>query len=157
MLITAAPLCTAFAIASPEALQVAVPSLIGIGTLSTRAPGHTPTIPRPFCGAAATAAVAVPCGLVTGVFPSTLMFGSPRNSSWVRSAAASTSAISGLSGTTGGGVRSGRRPSSASRPAPTADRSAIAVVCAERVRLGVDEQPRPSALAKARARERATS
>ena len=69
MLITAAPLCTAFAIASPEALQVAVPSLIGIGTLSTRAPGHTPTIPMPFCGAAATAAVAVPCGLVTGVFP----------------------------------------------------------------------------------------
>ena len=68
MLITAAPAATACAIASPEASQVispSVPGTVSSGTLSARAPGQTPRMPMPFCGAAATDAVAVPCELVT--------------------------------------------------------------------------------------------
>ena len=52
-------------------------------------------------------AVAVPCELVTGWPGRTLKFGSPVHSGWVGSAAASTSAISGLSGVTGGGESAG--------------------------------------------------
>src|ERR1700754_1302834 len=110
MLITEAPLATASAIASPEAEQVISPSVPGAvlsGTLSARAPGQTPRMPIPFCGAAATDIVAVPCELVTGVPGIVAMFGSLVHSGWVTSAAASTSAISGLCGVTGGGIRSG--------------------------------------------------
>ena len=69
MLITEAPFSTAWAIASPEASQVISPSepgTVGIGTLSARAPGQTPMMPIPFCGAAATDIVAVPWEFVTG-------------------------------------------------------------------------------------------
>src|SRR3954453_6875209 len=112
MLITEAPSAMAWAIALPEAAQVKLseseaPS-VESGTLSARAPGHTPRMPMPFCGAAATAAVAVPWRFVTGV-PGTAVekFGSPVHSGCVVSAAASTSAISGLVGVTGGGGRGG--------------------------------------------------
>src|SRR3954465_8071551 len=110
MLMTLAPLSTALAIASPEASQLISPSVPGTvlsGTLSVRAPGHTPRMPIPFWGALATEAVAVPCGLVTAVPGIVAKFGSPVHSGCVVSAAASTSAISGLWGVTGGGVRSG--------------------------------------------------
>src|SRR3954466_12922416 len=106
MLITDAPAATASPIASPEAEQVISPSLPGTvfnGTLSVRAPGQTPRMPIPFCGAAATAAVAVPCGLVTGVPGSVEKLESPVHSTCFASAATSTSAISGLWGVTGGG------------------------------------------------------
>ena len=53
-------------------------------------------------------AVAVPCESVTGVPGSVaIVTDRPVHSGWVRSAAASTSAISGLSGVTGGGVSAG--------------------------------------------------
>src|SRR3954470_6538504 len=110
MLITEAPLATAAAIASPEASQVISPSVPGTvlsGTLSVRAPGQTPRMPIPFCGAAATDAVAVPCASVTGVPGSLEKFGSFVHSGCAVSAAASTSAISGLCGVTGGGSSSG--------------------------------------------------
>src|SRR3954447_3230502 len=106
MLITEAPLSTAFAIASPVSSQLtslSVPGTVGSGTLSVRAPGQTPRMPIPFCGAEATAAVAVPCGLVTGVPGSAEKLGSPVHSMCLASAATSTSAISGLWGVTGGG------------------------------------------------------
>src|SRR3954470_18355427 len=106
MLITDAPFWTAASIASPDAEQVISPSVPGLvlsGTLSARAPGHTPRMPMPFCGAAATDIVAVPWALSTGVPGSVATFGSPVHSGWVRSAAASTSAIRGLCGPTGGG------------------------------------------------------
>ena len=55
MLITEAPLSTALAIALPEAAQVIVPSpfvfgTVASGTLSARAPGHTPRIADPVLG-----------------------------------------------------------------------------------------------------------
>src|SRR4051812_35784740 len=106
MLITEAPHSTALAIASPVSSQLISPSVPGSvlsGTLSVRAPGQTPRMPTPLCGAEATAAVAVPCGLVIGVPGSVLKFGSPVHSGWLGSAAASTSAIRGLVGVTGGG------------------------------------------------------
>src|SRR5690349_3909912 len=110
MLITAAPAATALPIASPDAAQVMPPSgtpgVVASGTLSARAPGHTPRMPTPFCGAAATAAVAVPCALVTGV-PGSVENAEPAHSGCAGSAAASTSAISGLSGVTGGGAVAG--------------------------------------------------
>ncbi len=110
MLITAAPAATACAIPSPEASQVIsplVPGTVASGTLSVRAPGQTPMMPIPFCGAEATEAVAVPCESVTARPGTVAMFGSPVHSWCVTSAAASTSAISGLSGATGGGVSEG--------------------------------------------------
>src|SRR3954447_8120802 len=110
MLITEAPAATAWPIALPEAAQVispSVPGTVSSGTLSVRALGQTPTMPIPFCGAEATEAVAVPCRLVTGMPGIVAMFGSPVHSECATSAAASTSAISGLVGVTGGGVRAG--------------------------------------------------
>src|SRR4051812_4914527 len=110
MLMTLAPDSTALAIASPDASQLISPSVPGTvfsGTLSVRAPGQTPRMPIPFWGAAATDAVAVPWGLVTGVPGIVVKFGSPVHSGCVMSAAASTSAISGLWGVTGGGSWSG--------------------------------------------------
>ena len=106
MLITAAPAWMALPIASPEEAQVippSVPGATGSGTLSARALGHTPRMPTPFSGAAATAAVAVPCELVTGT-PGIVLKFPPAHSGCVASAAASTSAISGLVGATGGGM-----------------------------------------------------
>ena len=92
-------------------MSVAAAPQNGIGILGVwpgaRAPGQTPRMPMPFCGAAATDIVAVPCELSTGVPGSVATFGSPVHSGWVRSAAASTSAISGLSGVTGGGISTG--------------------------------------------------
>src|SRR3954451_15315918 len=105
MLITAAPLSTALPIASAEAAQLISPSVPGTvrsGTFSARAPGQTPRIPTAFAGAAATDAVAVPCRLVTGVPGRVVKFGSLVPSWYVVSAAASTSAIRGLCGVTGG-------------------------------------------------------
>ncbi len=64
MLITAAPAWIAWPIAFADAEQLISPSVPGTvwsGTLSARAPGQTPRMPIPFCGAAATEAVAVPC------------------------------------------------------------------------------------------------
>ena len=61
----------------------------------------------PFCGATATDIVAVPCGLSTRVLRSLATLASPVHSGCVRSAAASTSAISGLAGVTGGGASNG--------------------------------------------------
>src|SRR6476646_3877194 len=112
MLITAAPSAIAWAIALPEAAQVklslSLAPAVDSGTLTARAPGQTPRIPIPFCGAAATAAVAVPWRFVTGVpGAAEVKFGSPVHSGCVMSAAASTSAISGLVGVTGGGVSDG--------------------------------------------------
>src|SRR5687768_5104195 len=112
MLMTEAPLSTALLIAFPDAEQVIVPSpfvfgTVASGTLRARAPGHTPRMPTPFWGAAATAWVAVPWASVTGVPGIVVAHGSPVHSGWVRSDAASISAISGLSGVTGGGISSG--------------------------------------------------
>src|SRR4051794_26657895 len=103
MLMTAARFWIAFSIWFAERENVICS---GSGTLRARAFGHTPTMPRPFCGAAATDAVAVPCELVTGncgvVFVLLVA-----NSGWLLSSCASTSAISGLVAVTGGGVRAG--------------------------------------------------
>src|SRR5262245_5503563 len=103
MLITAAPFWIAFSIWLADAEQVI---WSGSGTLSARAFGQTPTMPTPFCGAAATDAVAVPCEFVTGncgiVFVLLVA-----NSGCVLSSCASTSAISGLVEVTGGGVSAG--------------------------------------------------
>src|SRR5215213_3120320 len=103
MLITAARFSIAFSIRSADREHVI---LSGSGRFSARAFGHTPTMPRPFTGAAATEAVAVPCEIVTGncgtVFVLLLT-----SSGWVLSSCASTSAISGLVGVTGGGVSAG--------------------------------------------------
>src|SRR3954449_1536491 len=110
MLITDAPFWTALAIASPDASQVispSVPGTVASGTLSARAPGQTPRMPIPFSGAAATDIVAVPCAAVTGVPGTVATFGSPVHSGCVMSAAASTSAISGLWAVTGGGDSAG--------------------------------------------------
>src|SRR3954468_23877870 len=85
------------------------------GELTARAPGHTPVMPMPLTGAAATAAVAVPCALLSGRWPSELKFGSCLHSRWLVSACASTSAINGLCAVTVGGLRpedttNGRQP-----------------------------------------------
>ena len=81
-------------------------SPLGSGMLSARAFGHTPTMPRPLAGAAATEAVAVPCALATGKrwMVRVLL---PANSVCACSSCVSISAISGLVGVTGGGVSAG--------------------------------------------------
>src|SRR3954453_5054620 len=110
MLMTAAPVLTAASIASPDASQVIRPSLPGTvssGTLTARAPGQTPRMPIPLRGAAATDAVAVPWELVTALPGVVVNHGSPVHSAWLGSAAASTSAISGLWAVTGGGASAG--------------------------------------------------
>src|SRR5689334_6871163 len=103
MLMTDAPASIAVAIWSPEAEQVIV---LGSGTLSARAPGQTPTKPRPLTGAAATDAVAVPCAIVTGYLGIVVMW-PPTNSGCGAYSWASTSAISGLADVTAGGVSAG--------------------------------------------------
>ena len=92
MLITAAPCSIARAMPATELAQ-----RISFGrlTLSARMPGQTPRMPRSFLGAAATAAVSVPCALSTGKPPSVETL-PPANSGWLTSAVASTSASSGL-------------------------------------------------------------
>src|SRR3954452_8323441 len=109
MLITAAPAVIASAIALPEAAQLKLsdPPLVCSATVRARAPGHTPRMPMPLAGAAATEAVAVPCRFVTGRPGAVAMFGSRVHSLWVTSAAASTSAISGLEAVTAGGTSDG--------------------------------------------------
>src|ERR671915_717401 len=103
MLMTAAPRSIAVAIRSAERAQLID---FGSGTLSALAPGHTPTIPTPFTGAAATDAVAVPCEAFTGSSGSVLV-APPTNSGCAGSSWLSTSAISGLVGVTAGGTRAG--------------------------------------------------
>src|SRR6476619_6555915 len=105
MLMTDAPLWMAWAIALPEAAQLkfSEPPEVCSATLSARAPGQTPRMPIPLAGAAATEAVAVPCRFVTGLAGVVAKLGSPVHSLCVVSAAASTSAISGLVGVTVGG------------------------------------------------------
>src|ERR1700710_1048134 len=110
MLITAAPAWTAWPTGAAQAAQLISPSVPGTvlgGTLRAGAPGQTPRRPIALAGAVATAAVAVPCRLVTGVPGIVVKFGSFVHSGCVVSAAASTSAISGLAGVTSGGVRLG--------------------------------------------------
>ena len=69
-------------------------------------PGQTPRMPRSFFGAAATAAVSVPCALRIGKPPSVETW-PPANSGWLTSAVESISASSGLVSVTGGGTRLG--------------------------------------------------
>src|SRR3954447_11779932 len=102
MLITDAPAFTAAAIPSAESSQEMFSSS---GTFSVRAPGQTPEKPTPFAAADAVEAVAVPCGLTTGG-PGIVVV-CPASSGWLTSAAASTSAISGLVAVTAGGVSAG--------------------------------------------------
>ena len=127
----------------------------GSGTFSARAPGHTPTMPTPLTGAAATEAVAVPWELVTG------------NCSIVVGVAALPLGMRAVElGVDERDQRAvgvdrrrapapGRRSSRASRSAaPTADpgRPPAGSGSAQRVGLGVDEQAAaPSARANARA------
>src|SRR4051812_10105312 len=106
MLITDAPASIAAAIWLPEAAHVIV---FGSGTFSARAPGQTPTKPRPLMGAAATDAVAVPCEIVTGNLGIVVMW-PPANSGCGAYSWASTSAISGLADVTAGGVSAGPAP-----------------------------------------------
>src|SRR3954469_5122851 len=98
MLITAAPASIATAICFAA---VSHGMSGGSGTLSARAPGHTPTIPTPLTGAAATDAVAVPCAIVTGYCEIVVVL-PPANSGWLGSSWASTSAIRVLVGVTAG-------------------------------------------------------
>ena len=63
MLSTFTPSSTAREMPRAESLQDTLSP--GSGTLTARMPGQTPTMPWPFCGAAATAVVAVPCRLET--------------------------------------------------------------------------------------------
>ena len=104
MLITAAPSRIASRTPRAEAEQVSASG--GSGTLSARAPGQTPRIPTSFLGAAATAAVAVPWRLSSGRVPSVRTL-EPANSGWLSSSRVSSSAISGLVASTGGGARFG--------------------------------------------------
>ncbi len=103
MLITAAPCSIARAMPATELAQ-----RISFGrlTLSARMPGQTPRMPLSFLGAAAMAAVSVPCALSIGKPPSVERL-PPANSGWLTSAVESTSASSGLAGVTGGGTRLG--------------------------------------------------
>jgi hypothetical protein len=103
MLITAAPSSIARKICRAERSQ---PIGAASGTFSARAPGQTPRMPWPLAGAAATAAVAVPCNSVSGTPPSVRVL-PPANSGWVSSRRASMSAISGLLAVTGGGASAG--------------------------------------------------
>ena len=156
MLITAAPLWIAVWIWLAEREQVIAS---GSGTLSARAPGHTPTIPTPLTGAAATEAVAVPCELVTANCGSVAVL-PPANSGWLLSSWASTSAISGLVGRHGrrGEGRVGDDARQASGGTDSGSRRHRLVRLGERVRLRVDEQAAArSAPANARARPRATT
>ena len=104
MLITAAPSRIASRTPLAEAEQVSASG--GSGTLSARAPGQTPRMPTPFCGAAATAAVAVPCRLSSGRLPRVRTL-EPPNSGCVSSRRVSSSAISGLVPVTAGGAMFG--------------------------------------------------
>src|SRR4051794_39942097 len=106
MLMTDAPAWIASPIASPEAAQLKLSDPLDVwsATFSARAPGQTPRMPTPLAGAAATEAVAVPWRFVTGRAGVVAKFWSPVHSLCVASAAASTSAISGLVGVTGGGT-----------------------------------------------------
>ena len=71
-------------------------ALGGSGMLSARAPGQTPRMPTPFFGAAATAAVAVPCRLSSGRPPSVREL-PPANSGWVASAGVDAARSAGSS------------------------------------------------------------
>ncbi len=104
MLMTEAPASIAFWTPVAEAEQVS--ALEGSGMFSARAPGQTPTMPTPLTGAAATAAVAVPCSWSSGRSPSVVVR-LPPNSGCVSSSRVSSSAISGLVSPTGGGARFG--------------------------------------------------
>src|SRR3954454_5450742 len=88
-------------------------------TLSARAPGQTPRMPMPFCGAAATAAVAVPCTSNGAIAPVVENRVSWVHSGCVGSACVSTRAISGLLRVTGGGLMLGDT---------TTDRQALGVL-----------------------------
>jgi hypothetical protein len=103
MLITDAPCSLARAMPATEFAQ-----RISSGRLTLRArmPGQTPRIPRSFLGAAATAAVSVPCALSSGKPPSVERW-PPANSGWLTSAVESISASIGLLSVTGGGTRPG--------------------------------------------------
>ncbi len=103
MLMTAAPCAIARLMPLTESAQRIIS---GSGTLSARMPGHTPRMPRSFFGAAATAAVSVPCADATGSPPRVETL-PPTNSGCVVSSWESTSASSGLVGETGGGIRRG--------------------------------------------------
>src|SRR3712207_508108 len=105
MLIVAAPASIAAAIWR-AAIEQGTPS-DGSGTLSARIPGQTPRMPTSFLGAAATAAVAVPCELPPGKPGSPLTPEPTANSGWERSTAESTRASTGLVGVTGGGTSVG--------------------------------------------------
>ena len=125
--------------------------------LSARAPGQTPRMPTSFFGAAATAAVAVPCRLSSGRPPSVLVLESP-NSGWVSSRRVSSSAISGLSGVTAADRGSGPRRPRARRPGGLeSGSSATGLGAPQRVGLGVDAAGPGCAarVAIARARPRA--
>ena len=104
-------------------------------------PGQTPRMPRSFLGAAATAAVSVPCALSIGKPPRVERL-PPANSGWLTSAVESTSASSGLVGVTGGGTRRGvddrGAPGRRGRRAGRAPGACIAL--GEPVGLGVEEQ-----------------
>src|SRR4051812_27574098 len=108
MLTTAAPAATASEICRAESAQEIS---VGSGRLSARASGQIPMKPTPFCGAAATVAVAVPWKSVSGR-PPVLVVLEPTTSGWPTSSWESTNAISGLVGPTGG----------AAAPATTASR-----------------------------------
>src|SRR2546423_2198767 len=101
MLMTWAFALMAVRIPCTESAQVISP---GSATLSARIPGQMPRMPVWLEGAAATAAVAVPCSLTTGWLP-TVETLPPRNSGCVAASWESTSASSGLVGVTGGGAR----------------------------------------------------
>src|SRR5687768_15202263 len=103
MLITAAPRSIAVWIWSADREHL-ISS--GSGTFSARAPGQTPTTPTPLTGAAATDAVAVPCGFDTANCWIVDML-PPCHSGCEMSSCASTSAISGLLPSTAGGVSAG--------------------------------------------------
>ena len=157
MLITAARSSIALAICSVEREHVIS---AGSGTLSARAPGQTPTMPRPLAGAAATEAVAVPCELATGNWTRASVL-PPSNSGCVLSSWASTSAMSGLAGVTAGGASAGSTTQSRQSSGGT-DRGSWAKArwCGTASVSGwayTSRSRRSSALAKARARGRASA
>jgi hypothetical protein len=154
MLITAAPRRTARAIWRAESEQEI---RRGSGRLSARAPGHTPTKPTPFCGAAATVAVAVPWKSATER-PPVEAVPEPKTSGWAGSSGESTSAISGLAASTGGATAPATTTSR--QPACGTTESGSAGACARaRGRSGSAKASRPRAWrarASTRARVRGT-
>src|SRR4051794_407358 len=151
MLITAAPRRTASVI--PSALDEQFRSA---ATLSIRMPGHTPTIPIPFSGAPATAAVAVPCSSAAGTSRVPVRL-PPWNSGGCSSACESTSASSGLSGRTAGAA--GAPSATTSRQLPTGISGSVSP--SRRLRRSGSENvydpAARAAAARARARPRATT